>query len=286
MTSVKVVHWHDPILTDILVRIDKVASSHDVQFCVVGATARNLVMHGVYGVAKSSATADIDFAVGVDSWDAYRVLQKALIDTRDFVADDPLKQHQLRFVAGGGYPLDLIPYGGVVDSNHQLAWPPERSLVMNLIGYQEAVDHALLVELPGVTVPVVSIPSFVMLKLFAWDDRWAETQRDARDVGDVMRHYPEIQRVQDWLYGEGIALLEKFDYDIDHASIALLGVEIGHLAHADTRTALEAMLADAHRRGRLASHLDAAEGLGGYRVSVEAALHAFEFGLRREEGSE
>jgi len=61
---------------------------------------------------------------------------------------------------------------------------------MTVLGFQEAVDTAQLVEVgEGLVVPVVSIPAFVLLKLMAWKDRRIIKNTDASDLLFVLRNY-------------------------------------------------------------------------------------------------
>ncbi|WP_194727058.1 hypothetical protein [Noviherbaspirillum malthae] len=37
-----------------------------------------------------------------------------------------------------GYPIDIVPFGGVAQKDGQIAWPPEGDVIMNVAGYEEA----------------------------------------------------------------------------------------------------------------------------------------------------
>ncbi|WP_374514062.1 nucleotidyl transferase AbiEii/AbiGii toxin family protein [Niveibacterium sp.] len=285
MTAVSAKYWNDPTAVAILAELNAAAAKLGIRYCVVGATARDLVMYGVYGLAVPSATRDIDFAVGVDDWATYEQLRAVLVDTGNFEVGGDV-QHLVRYRAGGGYPLDLIPFGGVTDEREQLHWPPRADPVMNLVGYRDVVANALLLELPGgVTASVASIPGFVLLKLFAWSDRWSTTRRDVGDVAYVMREYQSIPSVFDRLYGHRHELLETADDVLEVAAIMLLGEDVRSMASPDTVRALTALLSDDKLRQRLCTHMEAADALGGYRVDAEAALEWFARGLSGAAGA-
>lgn len=60
--------------------------------------------------------------------------------------------------------MDLIPFGGLEQEAHQIAWPPDMNVVMNVTGYTEALASALDVDTGGGRViRVVSIPSLAAL---------------------------------------------------------------------------------------------------------------------------
>ena len=51
--------------------LNKAAKSTKLKYMLVGATARDLVMEYVYGIASPRRTYDIDISIYVDSWDAF-----------------------------------------------------------------------------------------------------------------------------------------------------------------------------------------------------------------------
>src|ERR1700740_3698314 len=74
----------DPVTLHILSVVNSVAARLTMQYIVVGATARDLLLFHVFGIPLTRATADIDFAVAVDSWERFRQLREALLATNDF----------------------------------------------------------------------------------------------------------------------------------------------------------------------------------------------------------
>lgn len=111
------------------------------------------------------------------------------------------------------YPVDLVPFGGVVENDGNLVWPPERAIVMNVLGCDEALAASLKVEVePGTVVPVASLASLGMLKVFAWVDRGTRDRKDAQDLALLLRRYADTID-PDHLYGSEAAVLEAVDYD-------------------------------------------------------------------------
>ena len=64
----------------------QVADGLGVQFFLMGAAARDLMLLHAYGIVTRRKTYDVDFAVMVPSWDAFAALRKALIESDEFVA--------------------------------------------------------------------------------------------------------------------------------------------------------------------------------------------------------
>ena len=60
--------------------IHRAVSQWGIPYIVVGASARDLVLHHAHGVEIIRATGDIDFGVQVESWDAFLALKTTLLE--------------------------------------------------------------------------------------------------------------------------------------------------------------------------------------------------------------
>jgi predicted nucleotidyltransferase len=208
------------LLLALIRTLDRVASSMNIPWFIIGATARDILMEHVYALETTRATHDVDFAVAVSSWDVFAELKARLIATGEFLAGEA--GHRLYFGAGdGAYPLDLVPFDGV-ERNGEIAWPPDGDFVMNIAGYADANSSALDVEIAiGLTVRIISLPAMTILKILAWNDR-RERGKHAADVLLLLRHYHAAGQL-DRLYEDESDLLVAVDYDIELAGAALLG---------------------------------------------------------------
>lgn len=151
-----------PLLLALIRTLDGVAKGLSIPYFVIGATARDILMEHVHALETTRATRDIDFAVAVPSWDGFEEFKAQLISTGEFLPGEAL--HRLQFGEDiGAYPLDLVPFDGVA-KNGEIAWPPDGDFIMNIAGYAEAYDSALVVELaPGFAVKIVSLPTMANL---------------------------------------------------------------------------------------------------------------------------
>lgn len=179
--------------------------------------------------------------------------------------------HQLFHLPGTGrrgYPVDLIPFGGIADPAATIAWPPDRSIVMNVAGYREAFHAAPSVEIdPGFVVRVVSLPGLAIRKLFAWADRGPADSKDAVDLAMLLRQYGAAGN-EDRLYGAEIAVMEAVGYDLDLAGARLLGRDAARISGVETRTRVLALV-DENRTEQLARAM--ARDMGAVRDPVAAA---------------
>jgi len=258
-------------MVEILRHVDRAAQALALDGFVMGATARDILLAGVFGLSADRATRDVDFAVAVEGWPQFEAIKARLVGTDAFDFDAKIA-HRLysRTVSGGrGVPLDLIPFGGVEEPGGKIAWPPDGAVVMNTAGYGEAGASAVLVEVePGFSVRVVSLPGLVILKLVAWTERGSGDPRDALDLASLLRQYAAAGNA-DRLYGSEIGVLEIVQYDIDLAGARLLGMDAGRIAAPPTRAQILAVFADPTRLDRLV--LDVARGMYAVQDALAAA---------------
>jgi predicted nucleotidyltransferase len=59
--------------------MDRVARSLGLRYFVVGATARDILMYHLHGFPVNRASPDIDFAIAVESWNAFETVRIALL---------------------------------------------------------------------------------------------------------------------------------------------------------------------------------------------------------------
>lgn len=225
-----------------------------ISYFVAGAMARDLVLFHVFGHEIQQATRDIDLAVHVSGWDQFELLTSRLVESGKFTIPSRAAQ-RLRHVSG--YPVDLLPFGGVEGSQQTITWPPTRDTVMNVIGYPQALQHALTVEVTtGVIAPVASLASLAVPKMFAWMDRGSADRKDALDVALILRRYGETLGTE-MLHADGAAVLEAVGFDYERAGARMLGQHARAVVGEPTAARLLAHLEDAAIRDRLTIHVAA-----------------------------
>jgi len=184
--------------------------------------ARDLLLHYGHGVPITRATTDIDLGVAVGSWDEFRKLRDACLESGYFT---PSRPGNHRLLHRSGVPLDLIPFGGVERKDGTIEWP-EDNAVMGVLGYREARATPTQVLLPDkMPVATVCLPMLTILKLMAWSDRHTHTPRkDASDLFLVLGNYLNGENTAR-LYEVGAHLLERDDFDYEVAGAWLAGYD-------------------------------------------------------------
>jgi predicted nucleotidyltransferase len=218
--------------------------SEDVM--VIGAWCRD-ILHVASGHSfPIAATLDLDLALALASWDAY----KALVKTLPLVGDSGIRFQIM------DQQVDLIPFGTVEDPPG-IALPPERTESLGVWALKQV--HAAAQPLSvgdGLIVKIPTIAGFAATKIGAWLDRsaWGET-KDARDLATVLFWYDQDPHTSWRLYEtvQGNAILADQNFDLGLASAQLLGHDVAHLV--GPQLAAEVLNKLSQSAGALAIHL-------------------------------
>jgi predicted nucleotidyltransferase len=236
----------DPATVAILRDVQRAAQRLNADVLLIGASARDYWLHTRHSIRVGRATEDYDLAVIVESWDAYQQLTEALVKTGQFCQDS----HQQQRLYAGDLTLDLVPFGALESPPGNIAWPPAGNIVMSTLGFRDALAAGETINIgSGTSFKVATLPSLVLLKLVAWNDR--HKSKDAYDVTLIAQNYTDAGHFER-LTDAGAPLIEIFE-DIQVAGAALLGQDIRAIASDETLEIACKILSDAigyHDGGR------------------------------------
>lgn len=247
----------DPIILAILREVDRLTGELGLAYFVAGATARDILLTNVYGLNTGRATRDVDFAVAVENWQQFEAIKARLTADGKFNASKNTTQRLYYRISdkGQGYPLDIIPFRGVEQPPNIVAWPPDMKVLINVVGYEETIASAMLVQVAdGLVVRVASLPGLVVLKLFAWLDRGDQDSKDAQDLVTLFRLYAEAGNL-DRLYGDEIGLMEAVGYDLGLAGPRLLGRDVRTIAAPQTLEQILLLFGNPTKADQLIAHM-------------------------------
>ena len=186
---------------------------------VVGAGCRDILHHALGHRFPTSATHDLDLALALSSWDAYRSIAGAF----PRIGDSGIRFRIAETI------VDLLPFGDIEGPEGE-AQPPTRDGPFSVWAFEEVFAHAQPLRLPtGTTATIPTVAGYATTKLAAWLDRseWLEV-KDARDLALIAYWHEHSKKIRGRLYETelGNAALIAEEADVPRAAAHLLGMDI------------------------------------------------------------
>jgi predicted nucleotidyltransferase len=208
----------------VLADVESIAAPLGIPLLIAGAFARDLHLQYAHGIQTQRQTEDIDLALAVPDWATFTAVRERLIVGGAFERQGAA-EHRLRHHSG--WPVDLVPFGGVESPERKIAWPPRDEFVMDVLGFREALAAANPVLLPGnVQAKVVPLAALALLKIVCWQERhYTSPRKDAHDLQMILRHYLSAGN-EVRLWGEFSRWTQEDGFDYELAGARMLGVDI------------------------------------------------------------
>ncbi len=154
-----------------------------IPFALVGALVPALLLSSDIGARE---TRDADHVIRLQSWAAWH---EVIADREGlgFTRGRGEQEHRLYYRTA---EIDLIPFGILDGPGDVLIWPKSGNRMI-MTGFGEVFHFATSTEVtPGVTLPVVPLWLFAVLKVVAYSDR--HFPRDLHDLVYVLEHYEHV----------------------------------------------------------------------------------------------
>ena len=242
----------DPLTIELFEIIKNVADKKGINFFVVGASARDMILEYGYDIQTKRATRDIDLGVQVANWGQYKKLKQGLIDTANFEQDR--QEQRLKFK--NILIIDIIPFGEIAGLKNSINWPSEDGNEMSTLGYSESFENAILARLrnnPVLEIKLTNIAGLAIMKIIAWHDNPARG-KDAQDLSLILHNYlnagneERIFEEENDIFGK--AKKDHGDY-YDNAGARLLGRDIAKIAVTNSKKKiLEILEEETREEGR------------------------------------
>lgn len=230
----------DGLTLEILKKIKGMTEELKIDFFLVGATVRDMILNYVYNIRVYRATNDIDFAVRVRGWDEYYKLVSE-VERNGFRKDERIP-HRYYY---DGLIIDFIPFGEIEDKDNTITWQDNDKKNMNVIGFDDAfknTEDVLVQKSPDIFIRTASVEGLVLLKLFSWNDRAVELRsKDAKDLYLIITTYLYAGN-DERLYEHQDIVDMAVDYELSGA--ILLGKDIANTVSEKVHVALLRVLSD------------------------------------------
>ncbi len=203
---------------------------------LVGAGARIIIFDQKFGEGKG--TKDWDIAISIDSWETYQTLREALINVTFPRFQSTKTPHRFRHIETN-IDVDIVPFGAIGEPDKQIIWADSGN-PMSVLGFEEALSHATTTNIDDLEIQVIDIPSFIVLKVFAWGDRGERTKKDLEDIEFILSKYEDED--EERIFNELAAELSSGNVDFLDANIYLLGQDICRMLQNKTLIELNKLL--------------------------------------------
>jgi len=218
----------DPTTRFIYDDIAAAANAVGADWLVVGATARDMIYHAAFGLPIKRATADIDFAINIDTWDTFNAITSSLVEDHGFSRTK--SEHRLDLPDSKLW-IDIIPFGAIADKDDKYRWPNEPEKEISILGFREALDTAIVCQIsddPVIVLKVAHPAVLILLKIISWRDRKHYKRTDAQDVAYAMRYYVDLDGNEMRVYED--ATLYEGNLDMGTIGGRLAGRDLSSLA--------------------------------------------------------
>jgi predicted nucleotidyltransferase len=109
----------DPFTSEVITLVSKITDTLNMDFFVIGATARDIIFNLIYGIKIQRGTNDIDFSVRVRNWEDYTKLTHALIEN-NFSPSKIVHRFTYKSIPS----IDIIPFGEISLDSAELRRKP------------------------------------------------------------------------------------------------------------------------------------------------------------------
>ncbi len=223
---------NNPLLKDLLKELNDFFGNINVDFYVIGATARDIILSNLHDLAPERKTDDLDIAVAITDWSQFQSIEESLPEINGFTKSKEQKQ---RFIYKGVYVIDIVPFGDVTEDDGNIYWPPDETIAMSVWGFPEMADSTIRVEIDEeFSIQIASLPGLFILKLVAWKDRHLLGSKDAYDMALLLTNYLDIntERAVDEHYD----LYETDEFDQTIAGAQLMARDVKLLIRDNEKT--------------------------------------------------
>lgn len=240
---------NNPLLKDLLKELNGFFGDINVDYYVIGATARDIILSNLHDLVPDRKTDDLDIAIAISDWNQFQSIEENLPKIEGFTKSKEQKQ---RFIYKDIYVIDIVPFGGVAENDGNIYWPPDETIAMSVWGFPEMADSTINIEIDEeFSIKIASLPGLFILKLVAWKDRHLFGSKDAYDMALLLTNYLNINIER--AVNEHYDLYEMEEFDPVIAGAKLMARDVKLLIRDNEQT-LE------YLREILAKEIELAEG--------------------------
>ncbi len=229
----------NPNLKKIISDTIQASNELEIEFFGVGALARNYWY--LENDLPPQGTKDVDFGVYLPDENRYIQLKSKMIQNFGYVQS---QENVFCLISPDGTPVDFLPFGEI-ENNSKLLIESKGLTNIKLDGFKEVYQNGIRsVQIGSQTLNICTIPSVVLLKLIAFDDRPIYRSKDPLDIAYIINNYPHVEADLIWNKYHNL-----YEQELSHEEIGVIviGREMYHLIKDSNK--LIARVVDILQRG-------------------------------------
>lgn len=181
--------FKDGPLKTIFDALDDAFAKNNIDFYLIGAQARDQWYAKEKIIARR--TNDVDIAAYISNIDDYKAVRSYLVKNYEFTES---RNNQFVLLSKEGLQVDILPFGELeIDDAIHIQGEGLTNIKVN--GFREIHQNGteIFQVHTGHEFKIASLPSIVLLKLIAYDDRPEKRKKDAIDINSILQHYFDLQ---------------------------------------------------------------------------------------------
>lgn len=215
----------DEFAKKLFLDIDTITKQLAVKPLIVGAFARDIILHYGYGMPVFRATTDYDIGIQLETWDVFRMLKEKLIGSKNFKETDTIH----RLINDDELIVDLIPFGDISDIDDTYTWKDKNKTQFNVLGFENAFNTASIVRInanPIIEMKFASLEGQAVLKIISWDESNGSREKDAIDLVTFMINHIDAGNLERFFEENYDIATKKNQIKWEDNSARLLGRDI------------------------------------------------------------
>ncbi|NHZ86382.1 MAG: hypothetical protein GWP19_10945 [Planctomycetia bacterium] len=215
----------DEFAKKLFLDIDTITKQLAVKPLIVGAFARDIILHYGHGMPVFRATTDYDIGIQLETWDVFRMLKEKLIDSKNFKETDTIH----RLINDDELIVDLIPFGDISDIDDTYTWKDKNKTKFNVLGFENAFKTASIVRInanPIIEMKFASLEGQAVLKIISWDESNGSREKDAIDLVTFMISHIDAGNLERFFEENYDIATKKNQIKWEDSSARLLGRDI------------------------------------------------------------
>jgi predicted nucleotidyltransferase len=178
-----------------------------VEFCLIGALARDIWFRARLGIDSARATDDLDATVYLQDLSQWENVRTFLIEQAGY-NKQPGSPIKLRKAA---LKMDILPIGALEDENREVKLPG-RGGELQTLGMREVYAQAVRLEIEeGFQGRIATVAQICLLKIFSYHVQPHHRYHDLSDIREMADVYFDLE--SDRIFEQHPDLLVRYDGD-------------------------------------------------------------------------